>query len=334
MSKVRLLNICFLWFLVAVSPTSLYASDQSNTWEARLRREVPSAWAGLDSNFGSIEVAGVLVENLNDLTPQKIRYVRKGDRLLLETTQGNSQPGQASCLVGKRGFRLDRQQPDGPYALVFTGTDDKSSVRDRISKKISDSWLQMMVDQGRRRGWVEDVYTNPLCHVLGVEPVFQDGKTLVRVKVMFSAPPGTSRNSLDEGITETLLDPSHHWVVLNSTTRRPNQQDFTWTFEYGDDENGRPTLKKYQMHSKFVDGKGNLGEGWQKWEFSKFSYKPVPDSAFTLAAFGLPGFDSPLGKVTQVSWNYWLLGLALVFAALAMATRIRRSWRPFASAVR
>ena len=78
MTKCGLLKINSLWFLVAVLASPLHASEPSETWEARFRREVPIAWAHLDRAYSTIEIEGVLVENLNSMTPQKIRYVRKG----------------------------------------------------------------------------------------------------------------------------------------------------------------------------------------------------------------------------------------------------------------
>ena len=95
--------------------------------------------------------------------------------------------------------------------------------------------------------------------------------------------------------------------------------------DYGDDEDGRPTLKKLRVGQVFLDPKGASGEIWQEWAFTKYSLKAPPDSAFTLEAFGLPDFDSPLGRVASISYNYWLLGLGVLFAAVAAVTRVRRS---------
>jgi len=301
------------------------------SWEARLRRELPAAWLGLSSaEPNSFDFEGVLTTNLNNVTPQPFHFARGKDRTLLEVSQGDSNPGKVWCLVGKRGFALERNRPGAPYAVVFVGNDDKSGVVSRITGMFPDSWFTMAIGQLRNVKGISATFDDPHNHVLGVEPVVQNGKTLVRVRFVFTPDRVDEKSSVEERTTEMLYDPSHHWVLLNTESHPASGRDFKLTMEYGDDEEGRPTLKKLHVGQKFTDAKGVSAEIWREWAFTKFSLKPPPDSAFTLAAFGMPDFDSPLGKVAQISYNFWLLGLGAFFALVAVVTRVRRS-RPATS---
>jgi len=309
-----------------VNGSTLLTSPTIQSWEARLRRELLAAWLGLPSaDSHSFEFEGVLTENLNNLTPQKFHFARGKDRTLLKTSQGDINPGKVWCLVGKRGFVLERNRPDAPYAVVFVGNDDKSGVVSRINRKFPDSWITMAIDQLRDAKRISAIFDDPHNHVLAVEPVLQNGKTLIRVRYVHIPDYVDQKKSVEEAMTETLYDPSHHWVLLSMESHPASGRDFKLTTEYGDDEEGRPTLKKLRTSQKFTDPKGVSADIWQEWAFTKFSYKPPSDSAFTLAAFGMPDFDSPLGKVAQIPYNFWLLGLGVFFALVAVVTRVRRS---------
>lgn len=324
------------WALSILTVTAWPGLARSESWEARLRRELPIAWAEMEKrdraidNRTPITIESTLVTNAISTVPQKIRYARMSDRVLLETSQVGVKPFQAFCLVGKEGFALERQMEHGTYAVRFVGTDTKSAVSGRISKNFPEWRLRFFMNQGRIKDRYDKFFSNPLNHISAVEPVQRDGTTLVRVRAVGSAPPGADANSMEEGVTEMLLDPAHHWLILGTTTQRPNKRDTSKTFEYGNDEDGHPTLKRFQSSQKFIDGNGNLAEGWEKWEFTKFSFKPLPDSAFTMAALRMLSFDSPSAVTPATMRNYWLLGLALAFAVVAVVTRIWRSRRPLA----
>ena len=326
MSRTNVLGGFVVLVILASPAARSLGQTVPESWEARLRRELPATWRALPSaDPRSLDFEGVKTENLNNQTPQPFHVVKGKDRSLLEISQGESNPGKVWCLVGKRGFVLERNRVGAPYSVSFVGNDDKSGVVGGINRRFPDPWFLMALNQLRDVNRILALFDDPHNHVLGIEPVVQNGKTLVQVRYMHVPDRTDEKQPVDEVLTEMLYDPSHHWVLVSTETHPSSGRDFKLTMEYGDDEDGRPTLKKLRSSQKFIDPKGASADIWQEWAFTKFSYKPAPDSAFTLAAFGLPDFDSPLGRVARISYNYWLLGLAVLFAIVAVATRVRRS---------
>ncbi len=243
----------------------------------------------------------------------------------MEVQQLPKNPGKGFCIVDKSGFALERRQPDAPYAISFIGNDDRSGVFSKIDRKFPEWWRRLILNQQRFGSKLPAFLKDPQNHVLGVEYVRQGDKDLARFRFVYAPDRTDEKNLVEETTTEMLLDPSHQWVALSLTSHRPSKRDSEMTFEYGDDEDGLPTLKKYHTSQKFVDGSGNLGEIWQNWEFTKFSRKPPPDSAFTLAEFGLPDLDRPITRATGPRYEFWLLGLAAIFAVIALVARARRA---------
>ncbi len=320
-------KIGFALFLIGFVWTVAGAFGQASaeSLEARFRREAPIAWANLEKNEDAIDLIGVMTKNYqNNRQPVKFHFARVGPRMFLESASEKAEGwGNVLCLMGDRGFILDRRNANTPYAITHIGNNSLRVIKGRIEDHFPEGSPESIREftGGNLARFLRD----PHYHILGVEPVQPGGGGLVRLRYARTAAT-KEQSKAGDATGEAVFDPAHQWLVLSNVIRFPDQQIVnTTTYEYGDDEDGRPTLKKYSMIQESVDQKGTKGAAREVFEFTRFSRRPPPGTAFTLAGFGLPDLDMPLGRTASSPYNFWLLGLGLLFAVAAVVIRVRRS---------
>ncbi len=319
-SKIVLATLLF-----GLTWTSSAALGQagSDSLEARFRREAPGAWANLEKDDDAIEMQGVKQENINGGLPWNFHFARSGSRIFLESYSESRGWGNVLCIAENRGFILDRKRPRAPYAITHIGDNSLKMMRGRIDDGFPE-WDRRLIQKpiGMK---LSGLLNDPTYRITGVEPVSLLGKDLARIRYSRKPTEEDRRRGARDGVGEAVLDPSHQWVILRSVIRYSGLGDITTTFEYGEDEDGRPTLKRYHDEQEETLGNGEPFTNRTDLNFTKFSHRPLPPAAFSLAGFGLPDLDRPIGKRPDAGYNYWLLGLGLLFAAIAVVTRVRRS---------
>jgi hypothetical protein len=114
-----------------------------------------------------------------------------------------------------------------------------------------------------------------------------------------------------------LLDPNDHWCIREFTAGVPGVDRSTTIITYANRVEGLPVVQSLTYkHKTFADGSAfEVNSNVDKWE-----RRWIPESEFTLSAFGLP---EPKGiEWEKPSRRYlWIVAAALVALVLAFAFR-------------
>ncbi len=319
-------RLFFLLLLLNLLVEATFAQGQQPTLlEGRLRSEGLVAWSNREKEDEDVEMEGILVENMNNLAPQTIRFARLGKQMFLEAKQDSTNPGSVLCVTDTSSFVLARNQIGSPYAITHLGTKDRANVVLRIDSKFPNQMSHLIQKPfGFKLTSLLQPSASGKRGKLKVEPVQRAGKELALVTYVVAGDRPNSKSAPEETIVDLLFDPGHQWVALNGTFRRASQNNTTQSFEYAEDEDGRPTLTKYHWDQAIPNRDGTLGKVFQDWEFTKFSRKPLSPALFTVANFGVPGISSSLEVGVVPRYQYWLLGLAVAFATIAVMARVSR----------
>lgn len=111
-----------------------------------------------------------------------------------------------------------------------------------------------------------------------------------------------------------ILDPDNYWTIQEHliTTWYGNQRG---RVTYGERVGGFPMAKRAERIST---GARTKDVKTTRWEIDRIAHRMIPESEFTLSAFGLP--EPSFGPRRFGNWPI-LLALAAVFAALAVTLR-------------
>jgi hypothetical protein len=318
-------------FLVAIScPAGISTAQDDILLEGRFKAEAPKAWSVLDATEDQIEVVGTMTSFKVPKTDHHFRYIRMGPRGLYQFEQEKVAAGEIRCITPDKGFVLKRNEPNGPWAIKSLGR--SGDMAEKAMKEFFDRQY-IVQEQTATHGFLgkrlSQLISEPAFRLKSVEPLVRDGVNLARVSFQYES---TIPGRPDKEVTsnELILRPDKYWSVQEVISKSANGNSSTTRLEYGDDEGGLPTLRSFLMAIYFRDGNGVWGTFERADKFSKYSYKPIPDEAFAVTAFGLPDPDRRVGRLNGWRAEWWFLGLAIAFGLLAIALRIR--WSRFARA--
>lgn len=177
---------------------------------------------------------------------------------------------------------------------------------------------------------LRQVVLDPSFKVTRIAREVEDGRELVRVEHIYNHVRHVASKDIHERRRGSLwLDPSRCWCIRRSkvstefTTRgeRSSETERELVFETIDHSSGFPILKSITENSKMFNYKNQQkSQVTKKTDYELEVNDSVPNSEFTLAAFGLPepGSD-PVKKPIPI--YVWILVAAGVCAALALGFR-------------
>jgi hypothetical protein len=325
-SGCRLLRLpigCIVF--IAIWSQAATAAD----WKERLLNEAPSKWSALEQYYSKVIVScREILETPPGGKPSPGRFQgtinrntrKNGEMIVCVIRQVGEYPkGQRYDKTRVRGlnsrytFKLAKSDPNADsYILVDfqPATDeDRRRARDndmsdcdmiftvmncRLADIINDS-LYTINAQGMRRGEKE---------LVQMEYARQLDK-LDRINGAFPVEKAT-----------IILDPELYWCVREYHVDNPN-----WildgTLEYGDSIDGFPILRRSIQTEKSKTG---FGDDLTTYEFDKIVHSDIPESEFTLSAFGLPEIQVPGEQKPRTLW-LWLLAAAAGCLVLALLAR-------------
>ncbi len=147
-------------------------------------------------------------------------------------------------------------------------------------------------------------------------PVGRTGKNLVRVDFSYDPPAGID-SRLAVLPSWFLFDPSAYWSIQAYDIQK-SWGNIIGNIEYGDRIDGFPVQKQIVEYVRDKQG----GELKVVVDFNKLERKVVPESEFTLSAFGLPEptFKSPVHRGFQI----FLLAIACGIVAICLRVYFRK----------
>jgi hypothetical protein len=129
------------------------------------------------------------------------------------------------------------------------------------------------------------------------------------------APPGAPEADLQGLASGSLvLDPSHHWAVVEYRARYGNRMSSAVSLAYA--ESGPPELSRVHFELRTTPQKSNVFDI----RIANYDWAPAGSGEFTLPAFGLPDYQDPTGR------RHWLglVNLGIILVLLGLIIRRRR----------
>jgi hypothetical protein len=311
--------------LLGLGSSSTVLGDEDPDLRRRFLAEAPRAWVALETADGRLEVAGTELSNANSGQPCHFHYAQDGGSRFLELAQDQVTAGQVNCLTPDRFFVLNRTAPGGPYAIsgLGSGASDPRQVaksRKVLEDRIDHFYVPNRILPHAVNGLLmSTLLKTPTARLKMVEPAKKDGVDLVRVTFTtepFDDPLNAGKQVTSEN--QIFLRPDKSWAVQEALTKLTNGYESTTWHVYGEDEVGLPTIKSYRMQATYPVN-GVWGTMKREITYTKYSRRPIPPSAFTLTGFGLPELERPLGRGAVLRPELWLLTLAVLLAAVAVA---------------
>ena len=256
--------------------------------------------------------------------------VKQSGVLSLTSTQesdGTTQRGSVTAKNSQYGFRLNRNSSTSGWLL-----------KELIAPAgIPDTWVKYpqrgklpVTAWGYRLDpllWLPDVVSTNEFIVSGVKSVGSPAGIRARVEFRYQ-PNDRDNNAARVGWMD--LDPERYWLMCDYETRliseQPGGNTLRAHFEYRPDHLNRPIVDRITLSAKTDPGVSPSEDLEIVHECSATEQSSVPESEFTLSAFGLP---EPNGVKwnTGTPWYVWLFAAAGVtlLAAFVLRRLARRS---------
>lgn len=313
------------------SPEHLWAQD-TDAWKQRFLKEAPQAWDSYGKRAKRFQGSSTWVQ----VRPEKHVMVNRrhefkqgdGCAMFLQQTlvsSDNDKSGWLRVVNPRYGFELHRRTPTGAWAVSQVDSDLSDGVSFRSPVEEVERWstwpfIFTLISPQLR------VISKDSGFVLKtVIPVVREGNQCAKVEFDYRSP-GTDPR-VPSIVGWVVHDPARYWVIREydvqvewGATATKGTMVATYEYKYGED--GFPILKRCVQRSR-IPSRSYESEHTFEFDLREAS---IPESEFTLAAFGFP---EPAGAKVPTPWYLWVaigalacLGLGVLFRWLARrATR-------------
>ncbi len=325
-SRFELVSGCI--FFLTLCRCEAIAAD----WKQRLLSEAPTQWAALEQYYSKMEAS----YRKTFATPSQgkpfplsfqgtISYdTRENDGMMVCSDHhvGKDGQGKQRDTINVRGansryaFTLGKTAPDAETFVLANFQPVNDQARQKVRGSGGSEYDMVFKVQAIR---LIDLIKDPLV-TFDAQGVQRNGKERVQLKYDRKLVTRDSNDPTQTKPAETehgtvILDPEHFWCVQEYHINNPN-----WiidgTLEYGDEVDGFPILHRCQHTAAHKQ----LGTMLITYEFDKLIHRDIPESEFTLSAFGLPEVQVPGEQKPRSLWR-WLIGIGIAFAVLAVLLR-------------
>lgn len=308
------------------------SAHDSGAWQKRFVKEASSAWDQYEARAkrlqGSLSLAFV------PLTPEKRvetqRHAefkqRDGCALCLYQSlverQKEQRTGELWIVNPRYGFELRRQSPTGPWAISQVDTDLSDELPFPSPKEEVDRWSRCPFSFGHVFRGLGVISRDPTFTLKQVTSTVREGREWAKVEFACS-PQGNPRVPSVTGWV--VFDPEHYWVIREYDVQMEwpalpgtSKVAVEATHEYEITGDGFPLVKRIMARYK------NPSKSYESEHTYEFDLREadVPESEFTLSAFGFP--EHPGAPKAPTRWYVWAafaaiicLGLAVLFRRLA-----------------
>jgi hypothetical protein len=248
---------------------------------------------------------------------------------------GPNQVGTIDAVNSRYAFQLRRLAPDKPWAFVGQDLNLEEARKPgplRAEVGVQNWTGYPFLITGIACSYLPDLIEDADFSVQSATPVVRDRNTLVRVE--FTTRPKLWRRKLHPNITDwmnlhggwILFDPMRYWIIrefqVKVHTGRPQSDDNSTSvtkgkFDYKEGQDGFPILTR-------------IARQWEQYqveniqEFQLIERDDVPESEFTLTAFGFPE-PADLQTLRSGPRLYlWAGGAGILCLALGVVFRWRK----------
>jgi hypothetical protein len=297
-------------------------------WRDRLEKEAPDKWSALEAYYAHFEASWneSVTKNYGDKKEQRTRkrLLINGDNVRLEITKG-MRTGVVAANK-KYLFNVRRQDETMPYLLNYYGKQNEFNLINEFRLYTQALCYCQNVPLSR---WGSDACLG----TTSVDSVEVGGKRMVRWRSRYT--PGekeTGKGTENEGIIWNIvptfdapfdltlvLDPDSYWCIksyeMNVFTIN---LIYSGSNEYQRDERGFPVVRRVRRDERGADNRVKT----IICDFEIAESKDIPESMFTLSAFGLSEMESE-----TIGWwerNRIWLGLVSVLVLLGLVAIVVR----------
>ncbi len=296
----------FAWVAGAGSAT---AQDQSPLAK-RLFAEAPRAWSRQQQFFLTLQGSNngerrVLYDGKWTNQPGKTFFKQYDGNMLTESAnfESGSWKGIVEGVNSQYVFMLARDSDTKPW--VITKVDKRGEEWQNVWNSRTKIFPDLLI--APRTPPLHEIFQSKKFRCISVEPERTNDEDLVRLTFTFS-PEGSVR--LKGGWL--VLDPAHFWVIRKGETEQDlgekNEGTAKWTVQYDYKEGSRnhPIITKTVMKGKFWQKGQVIAEQLFTGNYDLQERASIPESEFTLTAYGLPEPHWARPKKTISSLWRWL----------------------------
>jgi len=230
--------------------------------------------------------------------------------------------GLARVVNSRYGFVLTRKQPADPWVLteLDTNISDNRSIEpsERKEAVLYTFCLHLVVE----RRLISDMIKDPEFKLGSLTTVLRDSREFVRVE--FSHRPPRSRDEAPNLTGWLLLDPGSYWVIKEGEFEAQypaSTGTITLVNQYVDNNQGIPIPIQRVGYARY-SGFGGMRVETSVSKCAFYEDANLPESEFTLSAFGLPEPDG----LRPTPWYLWagVAGAACVAVAFGLRWLARK----------
>jgi hypothetical protein len=299
---------------------SLGYCPAAETLKERFLREAPEGWRALRTAAEKVAGEGrflnVVKETGEAVIELQFKFKRNGDWLLWEQANlkspKRSTAPKSSVVTGinsSYAFELRLPADNGPCALTRVGSDDQTMQLTReLARTVSFiSYLQCPWSIGGEFQ-LDETINHPTFQMTSIEEVSSAGRQLVRLQFQAAVDVAQhKRPPLKLRSGWILLDPTISWAMREcDIVLEPNRLHLLVEYATAADQNRllKVTATRYENHKADHD---------VVFDFKSLERREVPESEFSLSAYGL--LEPELVNNKQKPTPWWLWG-ALAGGAL------------------
>ncbi len=299
-------------------------------WKDRLLSEAPPKWAALERFYSKMEVSFREIVTVPPEDPFRIPGsflgtttcdTRQSGELYVAVIRSSGQRGEEkveSTVVrgvnSRYGFQLGKTAPDAKQFILVKMEPASDEMRGKLWGDAGRHFLYAFTVLGVR---LSDLIKYPGFTIKEVRGVQYNGKEMVQLTYDRQYPPEAKVSGPEQGTV--ILDPEQYWCVQEFRYDNPLRKGVE-TVEYAGAIDGFHIIQRC-THKTTNKQYGSL---IFTMEYDKVTPRDIPESEFTLSAFGLPDIPLPSEQKPPTLWR-WLIGIGIGLGAIAFL--FRRLWK-------
>jgi hypothetical protein len=343
--------------MVAVFAQQGYGQSEPPRSLEQTRDTYQKALARLEAHFASIHGSGRLVDEVGRNAPYHrtessiVEFARKPgmykvlrkERAITPQTGVSPPPDMVGCFNKDMSFRLSK--PAGSSSFVVTSSGgveqrDTSSIRRLMGKFLDAPFASVGIR-------ISDYFSHPGFKLERAEPVTRDNKKLLKLHFRYAHDDREKQGEESGNVTAFLdtlwvtVSPEENWTIYQEEAHyypagkakvAPLE---AMNVEYTESLAGFlvPRRIEFKIINKIFTGEKELKRkdgriihdgdvtSLATFEFDELHFEELPDSEFTLAAFGLPELGKPETPAARASTTVWYFLAAFVALLLAVGLK-------------
>lgn len=326
---VSLDRVIWCVIFLAMFPREAIAAS----WKERLLAEAPPKWTAMEEYYSKMEVSfrqyvPVLPQSLVGRAPDLAYFdIRKNGDMMVSSLRrvgkyadGKKMDQLRILGINKRyAFKLAKTSPDADTFIL----EKYESASDEIRQQVQSRGGLNFTSSFRVNGMLlSEFVKDSLVTITDIRSLQRGGREIAQLdyhrQLVYHDSNDPSKNKIigtEEGVV--VLDPEHCWCIREHHFVLPSLKCDV-ALEYGDDVDGFPILRRVQDTTVYKNSTGTMRTVW---EFDKLVHRDIPESEFTLSAFGMPEMQLPGDQRPHTLWR-WMIGIGIALAALAILLRV------------